>query len=78
VAGVVGPSNQKRLYAFFVAEPNLNITLFELVSHLARYLPKYMIPEKFWSLESMPSTPNGKRDIVALQALTRMKPELAG
>jgi non-ribosomal peptide synthetase component F len=78
VAGVVGPSNQKRLYAFFVAEPNLNITLSELVSHLTRYLPKYMIPEKFWSLESLPSTPNGKRDTTALEALAREKPELAG
>jgi acyl-coenzyme A synthetase/AMP-(fatty) acid ligase len=78
VAGLVGATNQKRLYAFFVLEPNLNVTLFELVSHLARYLPKYMIPEKFWSLDSLPTTPNGKRDITALEALARMKPELAG
>jgi acyl-coenzyme A synthetase/AMP-(fatty) acid ligase len=78
VAGVVGPSNQKRLYAFFVAEPNLNIKLTELVSHLSRYLPKYMIPEKFWSLESLPSTPHAKRDTTALEALARVKPELAG
>jgi amino acid adenylation domain-containing protein len=77
VAGVVGPSNQKRLYAFFVAEPNLNITLRDLVSHLSRYLPKYMIPERFWSLDSLPSTPNGKRDITALEALAKEKPELA-
>jgi nonribosomal peptide synthetase DhbF len=78
VAGVVGPTNQKRLYAFFVAEPDLNITLSELVSHLSRYLPKYMIPEKFWSLDSLPSTPNGKRDVAALEALAKEKPELAG
>jgi amino acid adenylation domain-containing protein len=78
VAGVVGAANQKRLCAFFVPEPNLDITLFDLVSHLTRYLPKYMIPEKFWSLERLPSTPNGKRDTVALEALTRVKPELAG
>jgi nonribosomal peptide synthetase DhbF len=77
VAGVVGPTNQKRLYAFFVAEPDLNITLSELVSHLSRYLPKYMIPEKFWSLDSLPSTPNGKRDVAALEALAKEKPELA-
>ncbi|MGB8536140.1 MAG: hypothetical protein WCD57_06985 [Acidobacteriaceae bacterium] len=77
VAGVVGPSNQKRLYAFFVAEPKLNITISELVSHLARYLPRYMIPEKFWSLESLPSTPNSKRDRAALEALARVTPEMA-
>jgi amino acid adenylation domain-containing protein len=78
VAGVVGATNQKRLYAFFVPEPNLHITLSDLISHLTRYLPKYMIPEKFWSLDSLPSTPNGKRDIGALEALARIKPELAG
>lgn len=78
VAGVAGPTNQKRLYAFFVAEPNLNITLSELVSHLTRYLPKYMIPEKFWSVESLPSTPNSKRDRAALEALARVTPEMAG
>jgi amino acid adenylation domain-containing protein len=78
VAGVVGPSNQKRLYAFFVAEPTLKVTFSDLVSHLARYLPKYMIPEKFWALENLPSTPNGKRDTKALQALAKVKPELAG
>jgi amino acid adenylation domain-containing protein len=78
VAGVVGPTKQKRLYAFFVAEPNLNITLSELVTHLTRYLPKYMIPERFWSLDCLPSTPNSKRDIAALEALARVKPELAG
>jgi acyl-coenzyme A synthetase/AMP-(fatty) acid ligase len=78
VAGVVGATNQKRLYAFFVPEPNLHITLSELVSHLTRYLPKYMIPEKFWALDDLPSTPNGKRDVGALEALARMKPELAG
>ncbi len=78
VAGVVGPSNQKRLYAFFVPEPNLNFSLHDVVSHLARYLPKYMIPEKFWSLESLPITPNGKRDTTALEALAKVKPELSG
>jgi amino acid adenylation domain-containing protein len=78
VAGVVGATNQKRLYAFFVPEPNLHITLSELVSHLTRYLPKYMVPEKFWALDSLPSTPNGKRDIGALEALARIQPELAG
>jgi amino acid adenylation domain-containing protein len=76
VAGVGGPTNQKRLYGFVVAEPNRDITLTEIVSHLSRYLPKYMIPEKFWSLESLPSTPNGKRDTTALEALARVKPEL--
>jgi hypothetical protein len=37
-----------------------------------------MIPEKFWSLDSLPSTPNGKRDTGALEGLAKAKPELAG
>jgi acyl-coenzyme A synthetase/AMP-(fatty) acid ligase len=76
VSGVGGPTNQKRLYAFVVAEPNLNITLSYLVSHLARYLPKYMIPEKFWSLDRLPIKLNGKRDTIALEALTKVIPAL--
>jgi amino acid adenylation domain-containing protein len=78
VLGVGGATNQKRLYAFVVAELDLDITVSELVPHLTRYLPKYMIPEKFWSLDCLPITPNGKRDIVALEALTKVRPELAG
>lgn len=78
VLGVGGATNQKRLYAFVVAEPDLDITVSALVSHLTQYLPKYMIPERFWSLDYLPTTPNGKRNIVALQALAKVKPELAG
>jgi nonribosomal peptide synthetase DhbF len=76
VLGVGGATNQKRLYAFVVGEPNHDIAAVELVAHLTRYLPKYMVPEKFWSLDHLPSTPNGKRDIVSLEALTKVKPEL--
>jgi amino acid adenylation domain-containing protein len=76
VLGVGGATNQKRLYAFVVGEPNYDIAAVELIGHLTRYLPKYMIPEKFWSLDRLPSTPNGKRDIASLEALTRVKTEL--
>jgi acyl-coenzyme A synthetase/AMP-(fatty) acid ligase len=76
VLGVGGATNQKRLYAFVVGEPDHDIAAVELVAHLTRYLPKYMIPEKFWSLDHLPSTPNGKRDIVSLEALTKVKAEL--
>ena len=77
VLGIGGPTNQKRLYAFVVGEPDHDIAAVELMGHLTQYLPKYMIPEKFWSLDRLPSTPNGKRDIVSLEALTKVKTELA-
>jgi hypothetical protein len=35
-----------------------------------------MIPEKFWLLDGLPSTPHGKRDVVGLEALTTMQPDL--
>jgi hypothetical protein len=45
--------------------------------HLAQYLPKYMIPEKFWLLDRLPSTPHGKRDVVGLEALTAVQADLS-
>jgi len=75
VLGVGGTTNQKRLYAFLVGD-DLNKVKDGLVAHLTRHLPKYMIPEKFWALDRLPTTPNGKRDISALEALSRVQAEL--
>jgi amino acid adenylation domain-containing protein len=76
VLGVGGANNQKRLYAFVVPEGETAIAASGLVAYLAEQLPKYMIPEKFWSLDRLPSTPHGKRDVVALEALTEVEPDL--
>lgn len=73
VLGVGGATNQKRLYAFVVGERSADITATGIVAHMTRYLPNYMIPERFWSLDRLPSTPNGKRDLVALEALANLK-----
>ena len=76
VLGVGGTTNQKRLYAFIVPEPNIAITAAVVVAHLARHLPKYMIPERFWSIDRVPVTTNGKRDTKALEGLAKVRPEL--
>jgi amino acid adenylation domain-containing protein len=76
VLGVGAANHQKRLYAFVVGNYGLEITARHLVTHLAQYLPKYMIPEKFWLLERLPSTPHGKRDVVGLEALTAVQADL--
>jgi amino acid adenylation domain-containing protein len=76
VLGIEVAANQKRLYAFVVAEPDIEITAAALVAHLVRYLPRYMIPERFFSLERLPSTPNGKRDIASMEALAKTNPGL--
>ncbi len=73
VLGIGGATNQKRLYAFVVGERSADITATGIVAHMTRYLPNYMIPERFWSLDRLPSTPNGKRDLVALEALANLK-----
>jgi amino acid adenylation domain-containing protein len=77
VLGVGGANHQKRLYAFVVGSHGIEITTTHLVMHLAQYLPKYMIPEKFWLLDRLPSTPHGKRDVAGLQALTAVQADLA-
>jgi acyl-coenzyme A synthetase/AMP-(fatty) acid ligase len=76
VLGVGAANHQKRLYAFVVGTHGIEITSRHLVMHLAQYLPKYMVPEKCWLLDRLPSTPHGKRDVVGLEALTTLLPDL--
>jgi hypothetical protein len=35
-----------------------------------------MIPEKFWLLESLPTTRHGKRDVGALESLSGVEADL--
>jgi amino acid adenylation domain-containing protein len=77
VLGVGGVTNQKRLYAFVVARGGVEITTAGLVAHLAQYLPKYMIPERFWLIDDLPITRHGKRDVVALEARSKLGADLA-
>jgi amino acid adenylation domain-containing protein len=78
VLGVGGATNQKRLYAFVVGRPGVEVTTAALVAHLAQTLPKYMIPEKFWLLDSLPTTRHGKRDVGALESLAEVETDLGG
>jgi amino acid adenylation domain-containing protein len=77
VLGVGGATNQKRLYAFVVGNCGGGVTTAALVAHLAQSLPKYMIPEKFWLLDGLPTTRHGKRDVGALESLSEVEPDLA-
>ena len=52
-----------RLVAY-VVPPGTDLA--ELREHLKRYVPDYMVPAEFISLERMPLTPNGKIDRKAL------------
>lgn len=55
-----------RLIAYVVYERAQDLTVSEMRRYLRGYLPDYMVPSLFVSVESMPLTPNGKLDRVAL------------
>ncbi|ACB52390.1 peptide synthetase [Crocosphaera subtropica ATCC 51142] len=60
-------SGDKRLVAYYVAEPTVP-SASELRQFLREKLPEYAIPSAFVSLEAFPLTPNGKIDIKSLPA----------
>lgn len=59
-------SGARQLHAFYVA--NQALTVDELRSGLGRIVPKYMIPARFFRVDEIPLTPNGKVDRDALHA----------
>ena len=61
-------AGDKRLIAYFVAEPSVELAISELRHFLQEKLPVFMIPSVFVSLDEMPLTPNGKLDRQSLPA----------
>jgi amino acid adenylation domain-containing protein len=62
-------SGNKRLMAYWVArDARTTATIKELREFLAAKLPDYMLPSSFVHLESLPLTPSGKVDRLALAA----------
>lgn len=60
-------SNDKRLTAYIVPEPNIPPpTPGELLGFLKKKLPDYMAPSAIVTLEALPLNPNGKVDLKAL------------
>ncbi|GAA0416116.1 amino acid adenylation domain-containing protein [Streptomyces luteireticuli] len=62
------PGTERRLTAFFVAEPDTVREPATLRTRLAAVLPPYMIPTEFHRLDRIPLTGNGKVDRAALHA----------
>jgi amino acid adenylation domain-containing protein len=58
----------RRVVAYFVPTRDAAPTTAELRSFLKEKLPEYMLPSVFVTLRSMPLTPNGKVDRLALPA----------
>jgi acyl carrier protein len=63
----------KRLVAYVAPkqEGGAQLEKGELLAHLARRLPGYMIPSAFVAVDGLPLTPNGKVDRKALQVPNR-------
>ena len=57
-------NNREFIAAYYVSDKR--ITTNELRGYLSKYLPKYMLPSYYISLDDMPYTPNGKIDKKAL------------
>ena len=68
----------RRLVAYFVANGESTAGAESLRDHLARFLPEYMIPGQFVSLETLPVTPSGKIDRRALAQRSLARAETAG
>ena len=59
------------LTAYVVPKSHSHFSIRSLKQLMAKFLPPYMIPEFFVSLETMPLTPNGKVDLRALPKIKK-------
>ncbi|MCX4391837.1 non-ribosomal peptide synthetase [Streptomyces sp. NBC_01767] len=66
----------KRLVAYLVATGADAPSTADLHAHLGRFLPDYMIPAAFVTLERLPLTANGKVDRAALPVPDHQRPDL--
>lgn len=60
----------------FVPLPGVTVTPAQLREAVAKALPPYMIPSRWWAFEALPKNPNGKIDRRALKEL--FHPETVG
>lgn len=65
IAKEVDPT-ERILVAYFVSDKRQSVKIDDLRKHLARTLPDHMIPPRFFELDELPLTRNGKVDRKAL------------
>jgi len=66
----------KRIVAYLVPKPGIELSSRELRAYLKKDLPEYMLPAAFIILDEFPLTPNGKIDRRALPAPAQSRTEL--
>ncbi|EEF60978.1 amino acid adenylation domain protein [Pedosphaera parvula Ellin514] len=67
---------QKRLVGYLVLQPGQNVTVKDLRDFLQSELPDYMVPSAYVILDSLPLTPSGKVNRMALPEPDQGRPEL--
>jgi amino acid adenylation domain-containing protein len=55
-------AHDQRILAFYVLKANTKLSKLKIRKHLAKVLPKHMLPDFYVELESLPLTPAGKID----------------
>ena len=66
----------KRITAYYIPTSKPTPSVSELLAHMKAYLPDYMLPSGFISLDEFPLTPNGKINRIVLPAPDFTRPEL--
>jgi hypothetical protein len=66
VSVVQDQSGEQRLAAYLVLNEAASLDIPEIREHLRRWLPEYMVPSSFVTLDALPRTQNGKLDRKAL------------
>jgi novobiocin biosynthesis protein NovH len=61
-----GADDGPRLLAYVVPAPGATPTADELREHAGRFLPDYMLPSTYTTIDAVPLTPSGKTDRAAL------------
>jgi len=62
---VVYNQNQKEIAMFYQSETELNLGEFR--KRMLQFVPKYMLPTKYFRLDEVPLSANGKIDRLKLQ-----------
>ncbi len=68
--------DNKKLVAYLLMSPGVNLQVPALRSHLRSLLPDYMMPAVYMQLSEFPKTPSGKIDRRSLPAPENKRPEL--
>ncbi|MDZ7319566.1 MAG: non-ribosomal peptide synthetase, partial [candidate division KSB1 bacterium] len=66
----------RRLAAYLIPKPGIELKITELRNYLRQRLPEYMVPSYFMVLDKFPLTPNNKVDRKALPAPDQSRPDL--